>query len=75
MTTKARIKLQNTLLRAVFGDNVTEIGESLQKPLDVSLEFYNMKQVKEGLRVGEWFKDEVWKTIGWDVLREVIAWK
>lgn len=75
MTTKARIKLQHTLLRAIFGDNVTGIGESLPKPLDVSLETYNSKQVKEGLRVGKWFQDEVWKTVGWDVLREVIAWK
>lgn len=75
MTTKARIKLQHTLLRAIFGDNVTGIGESLPMPLDVSLETYNSKQVKEGLRVGKWFQDEVWKTIGWDVLREVIAWK
>lgn len=75
MTTKARTELQNTLLRAIFGDNVTGIGESLRKPLEVSLETYDSKQMKEGLRVGKWFQDEVWKTIGWDVLREVIAWK
>lgn len=75
ITTRARIKLQNTLLRAVLGDNITGLGESLHEPLDVSLDTYNLKQVQEGLRVGEWFKDEVWKTVGWDVMREVIAWK
>ena len=74
-SSKARTKLQNTLLRGVFGDDVTGLGESLAKPFDFAVGPLSLAERKdEPDDVGDWFKDEVWKTVGWDVLKDVIAW-
>ena len=75
LSSKARNKLQNTLLRGVFGDDVTGLGESLAKPFDIAVGPLSLAERQDELDdVGDWFKDEVWKTVGWDVLRDVITW-
>ena len=74
-SSKAGNRLQNTLLRGVFGDDVTGLGESLAKPFDFAVGPLSLAKREDELDdVGDWFKDEVWKTVGWDVLRDVIAW-
>lgn len=69
---QARLRLQNTLLRGVFGEDVTGLGEGLRKPEGI---YGADARRKEGGDVGFWFVNEVWKTVGWDVLKEVVAWK
>lgn len=77
--TKPRLRLQNTLLKAVFGEQAEEFAESLKKPLETSvdpcLDFTVNKTDRKENNTAEWFKNEVWETVGWDVLRGMIAWK
>ena len=76
ISTKARFKLQNTLLKAIFGEYATGLGDSLEEPLDLrSSVAIEEKGEEEAHDIGGWFKEEVWKAVGWDVLREIIAWK
>ena len=76
ISARARLRMQNTLLRGVFGDDATGLGESLQKPFALDIEPLSQKKGKEDPGdVESWFKDEVWKAVGWEVLREAIAWK
>ena len=77
--TKPRLRLQNTLLKAVFGEQAEEFAESLKKPLetyvDPCLDSAINKSFGKENNTSEWFKNEVWETVGWDVLRGMIAWK
>ena len=74
--TKAWIKLQNTLLKAIFGEQAEEFAESLKKPLEAK--DYDIdssgKNGEAERNISEWFKNEVWETVGWDVLRKLITW-
>ena len=71
----AQIRLQHTLLTAVFGDQSrsdfqatfippdTPIGESMTA---------SFNECSQGDGVKDWFKQEVWRIIGWDALRRAI---
>jgi len=70
----ARNKLQNTLLKSVFGQEASMGFEpSLQSPGTIvvaDLEGLNLPPVE----LKNWFKHEVWRIVGWDVLRNRITW-
>ena len=73
----AHIRLQHTLVRAVFGERLAAdfepglepppipSGGDLRTDLDTQIETAD---------VGDWFKDEVWRLVGWDVLRGNMTW-
>lgn len=73
----ANLQLQHTLVRAVFGEEVAASFQPALEPPDVlsdddlvaDLEF---PAATAGMR--DWFKNEVWRLVGWDVLRGKIAW-
>ena len=75
LSTLARARLQRTLLKAVFGEQADEYVESLKKlpcpSIDSDLE---IATEDKGRNTPEWFKNEVWQTVGWDVLRGMIQW-
>lgn len=76
ISAKTRTRLQNTLLRGVFGEDAASIGESLRRPLDLNINLPHEADMNGRLDdVDSWFKKEVWELVGWDVLREAIAWK
>lgn len=67
-------KMQNTLLRAVFGDQDQAFRDSLRRPAEVE-----GIDDTEDLMVGseeditkEWFIGEVWNNVGWDILTKHI---
>lgn len=66
----ARTKLQHTLLRAIFGNRAPRAYEpSLQPPTtppDAELHRATMPEAD----VKDWYKHEVWRLLGWDVLRD-----
>ncbi|KAG6995555.1 Mg2 transporter protein, corA-like/zinc transport protein ZntB [Physcia stellaris] len=78
LSTFARVRLQHTLLKAVFGEHADEYVESLKKPpcpsIDSDLEIATEVWGQKGRNIPEWFKNEVWQTVGWDVLRGMIQW-
>ncbi|KAE8350573.1 hypothetical protein BDV28DRAFT_150815 [Aspergillus coremiiformis] len=62
-------KLQNTLLQAVFGED-TAWGQSLQRSpqTDDELDYLQSSlQIPDQL-VPDWFTQEVWRLLGWDML-------
>ena len=74
----ARIRLQHTLVRAVFGEQFAANFESgLELPhIPPDDDFGNvLDQQLETRDVKDWFKNEVWRLIGWDVLRGDRSWE
>ncbi|KAF2860012.1 hypothetical protein K470DRAFT_86811 [Piedraia hortae CBS 480.64] len=68
----ARHKLQRTLVNCLFGHECAEIRDALRRPVPpADGEEVAMPKGKKGerdLNSGEWFSDQVWKLVGWDVL-------
>lgn len=71
---RARERLQNTLLKSVFGQKASITFEpSLQNRqtfTDSDIVGLNLPPLESK----NWFKHEVWRIVGWDVLRNHIQW-
>ncbi|RMY44038.1 hypothetical protein D0865_10827 [Hortaea werneckii] len=73
----AKDRLQRTLVNCMFGfdgvDEQSPLRDCLKMPAapDTPLP---MPKVKEA-EVQEWFKEEVWKLLGWEVLSKEGAWE
>ena len=74
----ARKRLQHTLLKGVFGEQADEFMESLRRPIysstECELDFEEQRKRRKGCDMSKWFQNEVWETVGWDVLEEMVAW-
>lgn len=69
----ARIRLQNTLFRAVFGDQANAIFEPALEPPQSPPDNEIMTDIDAqtgAADIRDWFKSEVWRLIGFDVLRD-----
>lgn len=65
------VRFQNTLLKAIFGRGMSA-GFEPSIPEVKKLEEYRIHALKaETVDVREWFKQEVWSLVGWDVLRSM----
>jgi hypothetical protein len=64
---KIKEKLQNTLLKGVFGDDET-FRNALQNPLQSEAGVNADLPVSRAERTPEWFTGEIWRILGWDVL-------
>ena len=69
LLTLTKQKLQNALLHSVFGE--TALG--LMKPSFEKPEPPAELQQLEGTEAKDWFKSEVWKLVGWDVLEDYLS--
>jgi hypothetical protein len=72
-------RLQNTMLKAVFGDGASaDYRPALtppSSPLDDGFFGQLAGELEErDIGVKDWFKHEVWRIVGWDVLRGKIQW-
>ena len=71
----ARIRLQDTLLRPLFKDQHATFMNSFKEPdlsnlmIDASPPMIRLDDVCN------WFKQEVWRIVGWDTIREKIEWQ
>ena len=68
----ARRRLQHTLVTAVFGDQVRADFQPALKPPGTPLQEKLSANFARGIRthgVKDWFKHEVWRIMGWDVLK------
>ena len=78
---KAMAKLQHTLLKAVFADQTEEFVEALREPRDPGIGL-NVNEMVDVLGatgrvsgdVGDWYKSEVWRIVGWEALMKHIEW-
>ena len=73
----SHIRLQHTLVRAVFGDKFAANFEPALKPPPTASGddlWTDLNTQIETVDVRDWFKNEVWRLVGWDVLRGNITW-
>ena len=75
LSNHAQIRLQHTLLTAVFGDQTRSDFQATFIPPDTPIgESMTAKfsECTRGEGIRDWFKQEVWRIIGWDALRLAI---
>ena len=76
---KVKMTLQHTLLNAVFGAQMGEFLHALREPsvppnsLDADADVHALASRDDG-NVRDWYKHEIWRCLGWDVLTNHIAW-
>ncbi|KAJ4987661.1 hypothetical protein SVAN01_06828 [Stagonosporopsis vannaccii] len=72
----AKERLQRTLITCMYGDKAEdEFLDVLTKPLP-SMRLGSLQNVAtiEDKDVKEWYKKEVWRLVGWDVLAREVGW-
>ena len=75
LSNHAHNRLQHTLLTAVFGDQTRSDFQAAFTPPDAPIGDNMAAKFSEGIRtegVRDWFKQEVWRIIGWDALKRAI---
>ncbi|CAI7577959.1 unnamed protein product [Penicillium crustosum] len=68
----AKDRLQKTLLRAVFGPDDHLFRGGLQRPHTPPPQVLDGQQVDQQ-KFSDWLTQELWRLVGWDVLRTVLA--
>lgn len=66
----AKDRLQRTLVNCMYGSNSDdEFLDVLTKPVPAMRvgSLQNLGKVRDG-DVGEWYKEEVWRLVGWDIM-------
>ena len=77
MYNDAHLQLQRTLVRALFGEEVAASFQPAVEPPDVLSDddlVTDFEIPTETADMRDWFKNEVWRLVGWDVLRGKIVW-
>lgn len=75
LSNHAQTRLQHTLLTAVFGDQTRSDFRAAFTPPDTSMGENVTANFRERIRaegVRDWFKQEVWRIVGWDALKRTI---
>ncbi|KAJ5757456.1 uncharacterized protein N7511_006150, partial [Penicillium nucicola] len=67
-------RIQNTLLQAVFGTNDKLFQDGLQRPKTPPSQGIDEKETDQEKFV-DWFTQELWRLVGWDVLRSAFVLK
>ncbi|CAG7935101.1 unnamed protein product [Penicillium nalgiovense] len=70
--TNAKDRLQKTLLRGVFGPDDHLFRECLRRPHTPPPQVLDSQQIDQG-KFSDWLTQELWRLVGWDVLRTVLA--
>jgi hypothetical protein len=67
-------RMQNTMLRGMFGDQEEAFHDTLRRPSETeSTDYTKDLMVGQDEEVtSEWFVGEVWKYIGWDILTKCV---
>ena len=64
---EVRDKLQNTLLIGVFGDDDPSFQDALKMPIELPSKTIPT-EISPDVDPGEWFTQEIWRLVGWDML-------
>ena len=75
LSNHAHIRLQHTLLTAVFGEQTRSDFQAAFTLPNAPIGENMTAKFSEGIRaegVRDWFKQEVWRIIGWDALKRAI---
>lgn len=73
----ARTKLQHTVFKAVFGEKMFDDFPLSLKALENPAEDRTLLDLGKDMKLEEardWYTAEVWRLVGWDVLRGMLDW-
>ncbi|KAH6881998.1 hypothetical protein BKA58DRAFT_11641 [Alternaria rosae] len=76
LSSLAKDRLQRTLVACMYGNNTNdEFLDVLTKPLPAMRlsALQNVAKIDDK-DVGTWYKEEIWRLVGWDVLARESAW-
>ncbi|KAH7380527.1 hypothetical protein DE146DRAFT_749377 [Phaeosphaeria sp. MPI-PUGE-AT-0046c] len=76
LSSLAKDRLQRTLVSCMFGDDTDdEFLDILTKPMP-SMRVSNLASLArvEDENVERWFKEEVWRLVGWDIMAKEAGW-
>ncbi|KAI9879882.1 MAG: hypothetical protein M1830_006734 [Pleopsidium flavum] len=65
---RAKMRLQNTLLKGIFGVDAKEFKEGLRMPTFAEIDLDAAISTIPEDDTPEWFKQEVWRLLGWEIL-------
>ncbi|KAL9037800.1 MAG: hypothetical protein Q9214_005541, partial [Letrouitia sp. 1 TL-2023] len=71
LSEKAKMKFQHTLLKSIFGSQGEEFIGSIQQPRNPGVDLGSMSMALQP-GIVDWFKAEVWRIVGWDLLKDTI---
>lgn len=67
-------RLQNTVLRGVFGEKDAEFVDALKRPSTPKVSLTSLESMTAfRLDSPEWFAERVWSLVGWNLLKDSIA--
>lgn len=71
LSEKTKRKFQHTLLKSIFGSQTEEFTDSIQQPHNPGVD---LSSVPMNFQTGivDWFKAEVWRIVGWDLLKDSV---
>ena len=70
-----RTKVQNTLLRPLYKGHDATFADVFEKPDLSALAVDVLPCTIEPCDVSNWFKQEIWRIVGWDTLQDKIDWE
>ena len=74
ITAHLQMRLQNTVLRGVFGKNDEDFFDCLKHPTMPKIPLTSLESMTEfSLDSPEWFAERVWSLVGWNLLKNSIA--
>lgn len=68
LSDRARTRLQNTLLKGIFGAGEKEFKDGLRMPAIAEMDLNAELPTVTEDETAEWFKQEVWRLLGWEIL-------
>lgn len=71
LLSSVKTKLQNTLLKAVFGQDDPLFSTSLLRPVKLAENRFPHSPLDKP--VSEWFTQEVWRLLGWEILAKDVV--
>lgn len=71
LSEKAKVKFQHTLLKSVLGSQAEDFTDSIQQPRNPSVDLSSMPMALQP-GIVDWFKAEVWRIVGWDLLKDSV---
>ncbi|MCJ1379971.1 hypothetical protein MMC17_003074 [Xylographa soralifera] len=69
-----KARLQSTMMHVVFPDDNTNFEDRLREPLDSDIQIDIPIPIVATTDVRNWYKQELWRILAWDVVAKAIEW-
>ena len=70
---RSELQLQQTLLQGTFGEHTQDFLNALKAPSAPGIDLQDTEATHRQESIGEWYKQQIWRFIGWESLRDHIC--